>query len=197
MNENNVKVKFTPLAWTKMWLLVDHFDSEVGWAGLCYRDAKKSFVVEDILVHKQKVTGGTVRTDFNEYDEWLDYYRENDEETFFKISLHGHSHYRCGAYPSGKDEEVQEDFTSWLDGDMFYIFIIVNRQRELWIKVYDMETKMMYWQNAVEVSVVQDDFDSEQFLAEADKLVERQTYKPRWRYYKEDEKDGDESGEEL
>lgn len=172
-----VKVVFTPKAWTKMWLLVDHFDSEVGWAGICHREAPGSFVVEDIIVHKQKVTGGTVRTDFNEYDEWLDWYRENDEETFFKISLHGHSHYMCGAYPSGKDVEVQEDFAAQLDGDMFYVFIIVNRKREVWCKVYDMETKMMYWGNAVQVSVEEGDFDSKTFLKEAGALVENTTYR--------------------
>lgn len=173
MSDNKVKVVFTPLAWAKMWALVDAFDSEVAWAGLCVRgEEPKSFVVEDILVHKQRVTGGTVRTDPVEYDEWLDYYRENDPDTFFKIALHGHSHYNFGAYPSGLDVQVQKDYTAWLDGDMFYIFVIANRRRDLWIKVYDMETKMMYWESAVEVGVAQDGFDSREFIKEARQLVE-------------------------
>lgn len=172
MSDNKVKVVFTPLAWAKMWALVDAFNSEVAWAGLCTRIASKQFLVEDILVHKQTVTGGTVRTNPAEYDEWLDYYRENDEETFFKIALHGHSHYNFGAFPSGKDAEVQKDFAAQLAGDMFYIFVIANRRRDLWIKVYDMETKMMYWENAVEVGVAQDGFDSREFIKEARQLVE-------------------------
>lgn len=190
MENNAVKVTFTPLAWTKMWALVDAFNSEVAWAGLCSRIKTGHFLVEDILVHKQTVTGGTVRTDPAEYDEWLDYYRENDEETFFKIALHGHSHYNFMARPSGKDEEVQRDFTAWLDGDMFYIFVIANRRRDLWVKVYDMETKMMYWDTAVEVNVESNDFNMNDFIKTAKGMVKDMSHVNK---NEEDEEDGDES----
>ena len=194
MNDNMVKVTFTPLAWTKMWTLVDAFDSEVAWAGLCSRTAERQFLVEDILVHKQTVTGGTVRTDPAEYDEWLDQYRENDPDTFFKIALHGHSHYNFAAYPSGKDAEVQRDYTAWLDGDMFYIFVIANRRREFWIKVYDKATNMMYWESAVEINVADSGFDYQNFIQEAKSLVTDVGHKQKCVYQDEgDDEDGDES----
>lgn len=189
---NTVKVIFTPLAWVKMWALVDAFNSEVAWAGLCSRTATREFLVEDILVHKQNVTGGTVRTDPAEYDEWLNHYRENDPDTFFKIALHGHSHYNFAAFPSGKDEEVQRDYVSWLDGDMFYIFVIANRRRDLWIKVYDMETKMMYWDRAVEANVACDGFDMYSFVSEAKSMVTDMSHTYNHNN-EEDEEDGDES----
>lgn len=169
--KDHVVVGFTPLAWSKMWLLVDMFDSEVAWNATCHRDNERDmFVVDDILVHKQKVTGGTVRTDPAEYDEWLGAF---DDETFEKIRLHGHSHYTMAAYPSGLDEALQNDITNQLTEEMFYIFMIVNRHRNVWIKVVDMADGFMYWQNAVQWCVIDDGFHSGAFIEEAQKLVEK------------------------
>ena len=169
-NETKTTVVFTPLAWTKMWLLVDHFNSEVAWNALCRRDEEddRIFHVEDIIVHKQKVTGGTVRTDPAEYDDWLG---EFDDETFEKIRLHGHSHYRMSSFASGLDRELQDDITSQLTGDMFYIFMIVNRYRDIWVKVCDKKDGMMRWGSAVDVKVAAPGFDSVEFAADAQSMV--------------------------
>lgn len=184
--EAKVSVVFTPLAWTKMWMLVDEFDSEVAWNAICRRNEScdSVFHVEDILVHKQTVTGGTVRTDPAEYDEWLG---DFDDETFSKIRLHGHSHYRCGAFASGLDRELQDDITSQLTGDMFYIFIICNRYRDIWVKVCDRKDGMMRWGRAVEVRVATPDFDSVAFIEDAKSLVTNVTSLVREQIEEEEE----------
>lgn len=181
MSSKNAYIEFTPVAWTKMWLLVDQFESEVGWHGLCSRISDNKYKIEDIIVHKQTVTGGTFRTVPEEYEEWLDAYAENDPETFFKISLHGHSHYHAGASPSGLDKELQDDITSQLAGDMFYIFMIVNRrhncqQPDMWVKIVDHKTGETYEPNQIYWSVADDTFDSVLFHMEAEKLVSAVPY---------------------
>lgn len=181
MNNKTAYIEFTPLAWTKMWLLVNQFDSEVAWNGLCSRISDNKYKIEDILVHKQTVTGGTVRSDFNEYDEWLDKYRDNDPETFFKIRLHGHSHYMAGASPSGLDRQLQDDIASDLIGDMFYIFMIVNRhhnkpQPDMWVKIVDNKTGETYLSSQIYWIVADDTFDSVKFHMEADELVTKVPY---------------------
>lgn len=188
-NEATTTVVFTPLAWTKMWLLVDHFNSEVAWNALCRRDEDDDHVfhIEDIVVHKQTVTGGTVRTDPAEYDEWLG---EFDDATFEKIRLHGHSHYRMGAFASGLDRELQDDITSQLTGDMFYIFMIVNRYRDIWVKVCDKKDGMMRWGRAVNVKVAAPGFDSDDFLAVAQSMVTNMGYTTNHTDEEEDEEDG-------
>lgn len=184
--DKNAYLVFTPLAWTKMWLLVDQFDSEVAWNGLCTRIDDNQYRVEDIVVHKQTVTGGTVRTDPAEYDEWLGQF---DDETFEKIRMHGHSHYKIPSFPSGLDDELQKDISEQLVDDMFYIFIIVNRRRDMWVKIVDHKTNTTYYSNQVYWSVVGEGFDSVTFHEEAEALVAKHVYK------KEDKKNG--SGEVL
>jgi len=182
MKTDKSVVEFTPLAWTKMWLLVDSFSTEVAWNALCRRDEHNDNVyhVEDILVHKQTVTEGTVRTDPAEYDEWLGAF---DDETFEKIRLHGHSHSNIAAFPSGLDQELQEDIASQLRGDMFYIFMIVNKRRDMWIRICDEKTGTDRRGGSVTVRIAQEGFSSGRFISESRKLVDVHHYK----YKKEDE----------
>lgn len=169
--KDRVRVIFTPQAWTKMWGLVDHFPTEVAWNATVTRTGD-AFLVDDILVHKQRVTGGTVRTDPAEYDEWLGAF---DDETFERIRLHGHSHASMKPFPSQLDKELQEDIVSQLRDDQFYIFMIVNKNREVWARVVDLDDGWDYWADSV-VCEVQTAYDLSAFLAEADELVERTFY---------------------
>ena len=164
-------VVFNPVAWAKMWMLVDYFNSEVAWNALCRRSDHDDsvFLVDDVLVHKQKVTGGTVRTDPAEYDEWLGAF---DDETFAKIRLHGHSHYQCFASPSPLDTELQEDIISQLSGDMFYIFMIINRRRQMWLRVVDKKTDVDAEGADVSWNVKDDSMDLGVFLQVSKPLVE-------------------------
>lgn len=180
-------LEFTPLAWTKMWLLVDYFDSEVAWAGVCERmaDDPLRIVVTDILLHKQTVTGGTVRTDQQEYEEWLDDIAETNPDLFFKISMHGHSHYTMAPRPSGLDEALQDDISGQLSGDMFYVFLIVNRGRRMWAKIVDNKTETTYYSDQIMWRVCSDTFDSVEFFNEADSLIEEEPYHGGGEYYNE------------
>lgn len=191
MKTDKSVVEFTPLAWTKMWLLVDSFNTEVAWNALCRRDEHNDNVyhVEDILVHKQTVTEGTVRTDPVEYDEWLG---EFDDDTFEKIRLHGHSHSNIAAFPSGLDKELQEDIASQLRGDMFYIFMIVNKRRDMWIRIVDHKTDEDRRGGAVTVRIADDGFSSGRFISEAKQLVSVHYYT-----YKNKKEDKHGFGKEL
>lgn len=176
------RVVFTPKAWSKMWLLVDNFNSEVAWNGLCRRDAEHEnwFWIEDILVHAQTVTSGTVRTDPVQYDAWLDTF---DDDTFNRIRMHGHSHYYAGAFASQLDVELQNDIIAQLSGDMFYIFLIVNRRRDIWVKIVDKKTDTTYDCSTSEWDVRDDDFSVAAFLPMAKSLVTVHTPKFNHKFY--------------
>ncbi len=190
---DKAQVVFTPSAWVKMWALVDAFNSEVAWNATCRRDPDndRRFVVDDILVHKQVVTGGTVRTDPAEYDDWLN---EFDDETFNAIRLHGHSHYYCGAFASGLDTELQEDITSQLTGDMFYIFMIVNRRRDIWIKVCDKKDGLARWGNMVDISVDLPECNLDAFINNARTLVEKKPIAHTYNHKTNEEEETDGPG---
>ena len=62
--ERKATVIFTKMAWEKMQLLVKEFDKEVAWHGVAERcEEKDTYLISDILVYPQEVTGSTVTTD--------------------------------------------------------------------------------------------------------------------------------------
>jgi hypothetical protein len=88
-NDRNAVVWFTLKAYRKTLALVTEFSDEVGWHGAVSRLGVNEFVIEDIFVYPQQVTGSTVSTEQAAYTEWL---YGLDDDTFGKIRMQGHSH---------------------------------------------------------------------------------------------------------
>lgn len=158
---------FSPEAYAKMFALVDNFSSEVAWHGTVQRDGL-DFYIEDILVYPQKVTGVTVNTDQAEYDTWM---MELDDDTFSSLRMQGHSHVNMGVSPSGVDTTHQKQILEQLKGTDFYIFMIVNKHRDMFITIFDLASNVKFETEDIDLYIGPSDFAQKEFVDEAKSLV--------------------------
>jgi hypothetical protein len=133
------------------------------------RTAANEFVIEDIFVYPQEVTGATVTTDQEGYTNWL---YEFDDETFSKIRMQGHSHVNMGVSPSTVDNGHREKILDQLDDDMFYAFMIWNKRLDCHTLIYDMANNILYDDKDITVKIIGDD-SLDEFLADAEKKVQK------------------------
>lgn len=168
---------FTELAYLKMLTLVREFDKEVAWHGIAKRHETEddAYVISDILVYPQEVTGATVNTDQEKYQMWL---MNHEDEVFNNIRMQGHSHVNMGTNPSTVDTSLYERILDQLDDDMFYIFLIWNKKNEKTIKIYDLAKNVLFETLDVTVSILDDGTGMEQFLKTAKEMVQDKKYTP-------------------
>ena len=172
-------IYMTPEAYFKMLTLLSGFDKEVAWHGVAHRYGEDidtdEYIITDILVYPQTVTGVTVDMDEAEYANWL---MENaDDERFDNLRMQGHSHVRMGTTPSTTDIHHQETILDMLGGDDFYIFMIYNKNLSKTVKIFDLKKNIMFDNADIDVAVL---FDSEttgdEFLKDAKRLVVEKSY---------------------
>jgi len=183
--ERKATLLFSEKAWIKMHRLVSHFDKEVAWHGTARRgeDGKDEYIIDDIFVYPQEVTGATVNTDQKEYQEWLYGLEDN---VFNNLRMQGHSHVNMGTTPSGVDITHQEKIIEQLDDSMFYIFLIWNKKDERTIKIYDFAKNVLFETADVNIVVLEEDIGIISFIEDADDMVKTKTYTSS--YGKQDEK---------
>ena len=162
-------VQITQKAYRKMLALVTEFSDEVGWHGTVSRSDDAVYIIEDIFVYPQEVTGSTVNTDQESYTKWL---YNLDEDTFGKLRMQGHSHVNMGVSPSGVDDRHRQQILDQLDDSMFYIFMIWNKKLDMHTLIYDMERNILYEDKDIEVKIL-DDEEMEGFLADANTKVQK------------------------
>lgn len=145
--EEEALILLTQNAATKMKALINQAEKEIAWHGTVSRGTKKNiFLIEDIFVFPQIVTGASVDTDDEEYNDWL---LKQPGEIYNKLRFHGHSHVNMGVTPSGTDDKYRYDMCQQLED--FYIFGIFNKKNAMHLDVYDVENNI-YYENA-DVSV--------------------------------------------
>lgn len=171
--EDKVKIIFTPSAYIKMLTLLREFSDEVAWHGIVDRHGDDGFVISDILVYPQEVTGSTVNTDQEEYTKWMN---AIPMDTFNRMHMQGHSHVNMQVNPSAVDLNHQESIVSQLHGDHFYIFMIWNKRLEHNIKVYDFRENTLYEDKDCVVTVAARGFDTIKFVQDAKDQVKRKSY---------------------
>lgn len=167
-----------PMAYAKMIGLIMGFSTEVGWQGICHRDPENDsvFIIEDVMVYPQNVTGTTITTDEKRQTEWLD---ALDDETFKQLRFHGHSHVNMGVFSSGTDDDLQRDLTNMLvRPDDFYLFFIMNKRLELFVRLYDNKFGVVYERNDVDVCVTDGVSDLGKFMTESKAQVTTTYYTP-------------------
>ena len=162
-------VWLSPEAYRKILALVTEFDDEVGWHGTVYRTGDDEFMIEDIFVYPQEVTGSTVNTDQEEYTKWL---YELDDDTFNKLRMQGHSHCNMGVSPSGVDDRHRQQILDQLEQDMYYIFMVWNKSLSAHTLVYDMKKNVLYEDDDVDIKLIGDE-DMCEFLSDAKKKVQK------------------------
>lgn len=167
--DRKATVFFDEMAWQKMQLLIREFDKEVAWHGIAKRgEEKDTYLISDILVYPQEVTGATVTTDQEEYQMWL---MQKDDDVFNNIRMQGHSHVNMGVTPSAVDLNLYESILDQLDSDMFYIFMIWNKRGDKTVKIYDLRENILFETADVTVSVCEEENGLTSFLKAAKDLV--------------------------
>ena len=168
--EEKAILYFTETAWMKMSYLIAVFGSECAWHGIVERhgDDKSEFVVKDILVYPQNVTGATVNTDQKEYEDWLN---ALDDDTFNSLKFHGHSHVNMGVTPSSVDNEHQRGIVSQLNDSQFYIFGIFNKSGNRWLKIFDMKRNLAFEKDDIEVKILMDGSKCFDLMEDADNKI--------------------------
>jgi len=173
-NAEKTVVYFTSDAWTKMIALIQEFSDEVAWHGLARRSNDPvGYVIYDILVYPQEVTGATVNTDQEKYQSWL---MAHDDDVFNNIRMQGHSHVNMGTSPSAVDTTHQEKILDQLDDDMFYIFMIWNKRFESYVKVYDLAKNTLYENGDVSVKLLDGGIGLDAFIESAKGMVAKKAY---------------------
>lgn len=175
--DEKATIVYTREAWEKQRALVDTFDKEVAWHGVCDRveDTEQNiYLISDIVVYPQTVTATTVEMDEEKYAQWL---MENDEdERFSRLFMQGHSHVRMATGPSGTDTDHQNKILSMLTDEDFYIFGIWNKAGQRTNKIYDLKKNIMFDDKDIRVTVIGNK-EIEEFIKEAKELVVAHTYK--------------------
>lgn len=152
MLEENIKkphVVFTSPAWLKMKQLVMEATTEIGWQGVVIRQ-DNFFLIKDILVYPQTVTGATVTTDEIDYSKWL---MGLDDHTFAGLRMQGHSHVNMHTSPSGVDENFYNNILQTLQKDEYYIFMILNKRDDIFIQIYDYAQNIIFEKADIVLSV--------------------------------------------
>lgn len=175
--EQKATVFFTPEAWAKMVMLVKEFDKEVAWHGVAQRienEAENAYIISDILVYPQTVSGASVEMDTEEYAKWI---MDNvEDERFNNIHMQGHSHVNMAPNPSSVDLSHQEEILNMLGDDDFYIFMIWNKSFVSNNKVYDLKKNVLFENADVSVKIIGGSEDLDAFLKAAKDMVKTKTY---------------------
>lgn len=178
-DNRKAKIYFTEIAWLKMIMLVNNSPDEVGWHGIAERVGdhdKDEYMISDIIVYPQSVTGATVTTDQVEYQMWL---AEQPDDVFNNLRMQGHSHVNMGTTPSQTDLTLYKNILEQLEDDDFYIFLIWNKKNDKTIKIYDME-KNLYFETAdCETEVIPGEIGVAEFISGASELVKKYTPAPK------------------
>ena len=137
--EEKVNLIFEEGAFRKTEALVRNCSKEVGWYASVIRESEKRFVVKELSVPPQIVTGATVNTDDDKYVEW---HESLSDEFVNTMRFYGHSHVNMAVSPSGTDAAFQKDALANIKD--FYIFGIFNKKGEAWFNIYDITNNVIY-----------------------------------------------------
>lgn len=150
------KVYYTSLAYWKLKTLVDQCSTELGWHGTVQRLENNVFIIEDIYVYPQTVTGTTVTADAEEYAKWK---MALSDEQYNSLRYFGHSHVNMSCFASGTDLTLQQDYLKTLPDKEFYIFTIDNKRGERDIVIYDLANNILFEKADIEVAIITDGID--------------------------------------
>lgn len=150
LNAPKAKLYFTTKAYLKMMLYVRDTNSEIAWHGIVERK-DNTYLVKDVMLYPQTVTGATVDTDQTEYNNWLE---GLDDDTYNHLRFQGHSHVNMATSPSGTDIAMYNNFLQVLPKDDFYIFMILNKQGAATYFIYDLAQNIMYESTDILVGIL-------------------------------------------
>ena len=174
--ERTAHIFFTAAAYAKMVSLIMVSDKEVGWYCTAERYGELNddiYIIDDVLVFPQEVTGVTVDSDDEARVEWFD---SLPVEVLTKIKCDCHSHVNMSTGPSGTDVKDMESVLKNLGEDQYRIFMIWNKKLEFSCRIYDMEKNICFETKDVMVDVI--DVRINEFLSTAKAMVRNKVSSP-------------------
>ena len=128
-------------AYIKMRKLVDDTSTEIGWYGIVTQVPALTnvYVIEDIIVYPQKVTGATCEQDD---DKMFEFEMSLTDEQVNHKRFHGHSHVNMSTGPSGVDENFYQDLLSQTKD--YFIITVTNKRNEYTTRFYDIANNVLY-----------------------------------------------------
>ena len=144
-------VCITTKAYIKMRLLVDKFDKEIGWYGIVNQmpGLDNTYVIEDIVVYPQTVSGATCEQD---EDRMFEFEMRLTTDQVNHKRFHGHSHVSMATSPSGVDENFYQELLSQVTD--FFIITVTNKRNEYTTRFYDVANNILY--TDVEIHLIDD-----------------------------------------
>ena len=135
------KVYITAEAYVKLRKLVDDTTTEIGWYGTVTKmpGFESVFVIDDILVYPQTVTGASCIQDD---DRVFEFELNLSTDQVNRKRFHGHSHVNMGVTPSGVDEQFYQDILTQVDD--YFIVMITNKSSAYYTRFYDMQNNILY-----------------------------------------------------
>lgn len=165
-------------AYRKMYALVDNFDTEIAWHCLARRDDKGKYTITDVIVYPQVVTGATVNTDQEKYQMWL---FELPDEVFPLVRCQGHSHVNMSTSPSGTDTNYYDQIVETLGEEDFFIFMILNKRRDMFVNIYDKKYNIMYESKDITISKTYSD-EIDELLKDAREKCKEKVVTPTYKW---------------
>lgn len=134
-------IYITPNAYLKMRKLVDATSSEIGWYGTVseYPGLERVYLIDDIIVYPQTVTGATCEQDESKM---FEFEMSLTTEQVNKKRFQGHSHVNMGVTPSGVDEAFYQDLLTQVTD--YFIIAITNKRNEYTVRFYDIQNNILY-----------------------------------------------------
>lgn len=173
-DDEKAHIYYTSNAFLKMDFLVQKYSSEVGWHATVSKMDDKTWLVHDVFVYDQVVTGATVNTDDEGYLKFLASLTEEQANSMF---FHGHSHVNMGVFPSSTDMEHRQKLLSTAKADGFWIFQIWNKSGNISTSIYDLKNNILYDTKDVVLDVMYSDGTlNSLFMLDADDKVHKKVY---------------------
>ena len=134
-------VYITTEAYLKMRKLVDEVSTEIGWYGTVTKcpGLDNVFVIEDILVYPQVVTGVTCEQDD---DKMFEFEMSLTTDQVNHKRFQGHSHVNMGVTPSGVDEQFYQDLLTQVND--YFIITVTNKAGSYTTRFYDIANNILY-----------------------------------------------------
>jgi len=120
--------------------IVDKVSSEVGWFGLVEELPSGDYLITDLFIPKQIVTGTTVDMAPDAVADMAHLILELGKDPG-NLRYQGHSHVNMGVNPSGTDEDMVDDF---LADCPYFIRGIYNKAGESRVDVFDREQGLVF-----------------------------------------------------
>lgn len=138
IQEPNIYI--TVNAYQKILTLTKEYSTEVAWHCLVeHPQETNAYLIYDVLVFPQEVTGGTANGIDGEYEMWLS---TLPDEQFKKVRCHMHSHVNMSVTPSGVDEGYYSNLMTQVTD--YYITMIINKKSEYHLRFYDKTNNILY-----------------------------------------------------